>query len=132
MATDLQSHEEVGLSELLGGILDDMRELLKQQLALFRVEVRRDFAKTKVAAALVGGGAALAGLAVLLFSLMLVYLLNLALPLWASFGIVGLALGGIGAALTCAGIQRFRSFNPLPDESARALVENVQCLTNPK
>jgi uncharacterized membrane protein YqjE len=134
MATDLQEHHDVSMSELMTGIMDDVQELLKQQLALFKVELQRDLARTKDAGILVGVGAGLAAVATLLISLMLVYLLSWSvpsLPLWACFGIVGAALAAAGAAFVATGVQRLHSFNPLPDQSVRALVENVQCVTNP-
>lgn len=133
MATDLQEHQEIGLSGLMSSILDDVQELLKQQLTLFKVELQRDLARTRDAGTIVGVGAGLTALAALLLSLMLVYLLSWSvpsLPLWACFGIVGAALAAAGIVVVAVGVQRFRSFNPLPDQSVRALVENVQCLTN--
>ena len=54
------------------------------------------------------------------------------LRLWASYGIVGGALAVLGAVLVLIGIQRFQSFNPLPDQSVEAIKENVRWMTNPK
>ena len=54
------------------------------------------------------------------------------LPLWASFLIVGGAFAVLSAVLIGVGIQRFRSFNPLPDQSVEAFKENVRWMTNPK
>jgi hypothetical protein len=54
------------------------------------------------------------------------------LPLWGSYGIVGGVLAVIGGILVAAGSAKFRSFNPLPDESAQALQENVRWIAKPK
>ncbi|MFL5342887.1 MAG: phage holin family protein [Gemmataceae bacterium] len=138
MSSNLQTHPEVGadpgLSALLTGIFHDIQELLKQQMQLFKHEVSADVKNTAEAAIsmVVGGAVALVGGAMLCF--MLVYILHeLAhLPLWGSFGLVGLAFLVIGAALALYGRSRFRSFNPLPDESLAALKENLEWTTKPR
>ena len=138
MSTNLQTHPEVGadpgLSSLLTGIFHDIQELLKQQMVLFKHEVSADVKKTAEAAIsmVVGGAVALGGLGMLCF--MLVYILHeLAhLPVWGSFGLVGLVMLLIGAGLTYYGRSRFRSFNPLPEESLAALKENLEWTTKPR
>lgn len=134
MATDLRNGPQPGVTALVTGIVHDVQELLAQQLALFKHEIESDFARTKEAAIslFVGLGIALVGSALLF--LMLVHLLQWAteLPLWACYGLVGGGLAVLGGALFYLGKKKFEAFNPLPDESVRALKENVQCLTNPK
>ena len=127
-----------GVAPLVAGIVDDLQELLKQNLTLFKVEVREDLKKTKEAAAALGVGVGLAVVGALHLTLMLVFLLWWAfdpratsgLPLWACFAIVGGAFAGIGFALYLRGKKKLESFNPLPDETAQALKENVQWIKN--
>jgi uncharacterized membrane protein YqjE len=123
------------MAPLVAGIIDDLQELIKQNLALFKVEVREDVKKTKEAAGALGVGIGLAVVGGLHLSLMLVFLLwwvsdttthAAGLPLWACFGIVGGLFAGVGLALFLRGKKKLASFNPLPDESAEALKENVQ------
>jgi len=128
------------VAPLVAGIVDDLQELLKQNLTLFKVEVREDFKKTKEAAAALGVGIGLAVVGALHLTLMLVFLLWWAfdpaaraasgLPLWVCFAIVGGAFAGIGFALFMRGKKKLDSFNPLPDETAQALKENVQWIKN--
>lgn len=54
------------------------------------------------------------------------------LSVWASYGVVGGAFVVLAAVLVGVGIQRFRSFNPMPDQSVEAFKENVRWMTNPK
>jgi hypothetical protein len=54
------------------------------------------------------------------------------LPLWACFGIVGLVFGVVGGALVTSGIRKFQSNNPLPDQTAQTIKENVQWIANSK
>jgi len=128
------------MAPLVTGIIDDLQELIKQNLALFKVEVREDFKKTREAAAALGVGVGLAVVGALHLTLMLVYLLWWAfdpaarsasgLPLWVCFAIVGGVFLGVGAALTFRGKKKLDSFNPLPDQTADALKENVQWIKN--
>jgi hypothetical protein len=126
---------ERGLSDLVSGILNDGQELLKQQLNLFKAEVKSDFEKTREASIplFIGIGVGLNG--ALLLSFMLVYLLQWLfpnVPLFCWFGLVGILGVGGGWALFHAGKTKMASFNPLPDQSAQALKENVQWIMNPK
>src|SRR5437868_2629597 len=138
MSTNVQMHPETGadpgLSTLLTGIFHDIQELLKQQMRLVKAEVSSDVKKTAEAAIsmVVGAAVALGGLGMLCF--MLVYILHelVHLSLWGSFGLVGLGMLLIGAGLTLYGRNKFRSFNPLPDESLAALRENLEWTTKPR
>jgi hypothetical protein len=139
MAVDMQTgHEpytangrESSMTGLVAGIIDDFQRLMEQQLRLLRREVQDDFGKTLEALTMLAVGGALAAVAGILVAFALAHGLNAAypdLPLWGAYAIVGGGLALIGGALLYAGTKRFESFNPLPDESAQALKENVQCL----
>jgi hypothetical protein len=123
------------VTRVVAGIINDAQELMKQQFALFKHEVKEDLRKTKEATLAIGIGATVVGLGVLLLCFGLVWLLNwaaAALPLWVCFAIIGGALAIIGAILLAAGKKKLGSINPLPGESAQALKENVQWSMNPK
>jgi len=135
MATDTQTGPEPRLSELITGIVSDAEELVKQQLALFKTEVREEVRKTKEAALSLAGGAFVAVLGIVLFAFGIVYLLAWAfpaVPLWGWFLIVGAVLAGAGLALFWEGKTRLDSLHPVPEQSAQALKENVQWLMNSK
>jgi thiamine transporter ThiT len=119
---------------LVSGILRDAQDLVKQQVALVRAELKADFQRSVRAATLLAVGALALVPAAFLLCNMLVYLLHelAGLSLWASYGIVGGAFALLGAVLVAVGVQRFRSFNPLPDQSVEAIKENVRWMTNPK
>jgi hypothetical protein len=134
MPDDTHITSEASVTSLVRGIVNDAQELFRQQLALFKAEFREDMRKTREAALslVVGVGIAFFGVFLLLFAL--VYLLSWAgeLPLWASFAIFGGIVLAVGLGLIYVGKKRFESFNPLPDQSAQALRENVQWITNRK
>lgn len=131
---------DASMTSLVAGIVGDAQELLKQQLALFQAEIKDDLQKTKEAAISLAIGAGVAVVGGLLLCFMLVHLIDWAvpalggpaLPLWVSFGLVGGAFTLVGGAFVYAGIRKFRSFNPLPDQSVDAMKENVQWIVNRK
>lgn len=142
MANNTQTAPEPGLTgpepsmtNLVTGIIHDTQDLIKQQLALFKHEVKADLTKTKDAAISIGIGIGVILLGGIFLCLMVVELLVWAfprLPMWGSYAIVGGALVVIGVLLLYVGKAKMQSFNPLPDESVGALKENVQWIMKPK
>jgi len=135
MSTAVKTPPEPNVRDLVGGILQDAETLLGQQLEMFKAEVRADLERTARASCLFGVGLGVCLTGVILLAFTAVYLLAEAAPglsLGACFGIVTVVVVGIGAALLAWAVQLFRSFNPLPNESAAALQENVECLTHPE
>jgi hypothetical protein len=135
MATDIYKPDsDESMTKLISGIISDAQELVRQQLAMFRTELKHDVRRTKQALVALVIGLALVSVGATLLCFMAVYGLEAAfeLPLWACFGIVGglLALGG-GLAFYSA-LRQFNEFNPLPDESAQALKENMQWISQPR
>src|SRR5262245_32713060 len=135
MATDLQTHTEPSLTDLLKGVIDDIQDLTRQQFALLTQELREDMRKSRRAAMPMLVGLIVAFIGVLVLGHGLALLLNWifpGLPVWAAYIIVGALTVGTGVALFFAGEKQFEKFNPLPDRTLEALKENVECLTNPK
>jgi hypothetical protein len=134
MATDVHNSSEPSVTSLVTGIVHDAQELLKQQVALLKHEMREDLRKTRDAGLALLGGVAVAAVGGLMLCWMLAYLLHevAGLSRWGSCGIVGGVFAVLGAILIVAGKKKFDSFNPLPDETAEALKENVQWIVKPK
>jgi uncharacterized membrane protein YqjE len=135
MATDTyKSESDTSMTQLVSGIISDAQELLKQQLAMFRTELKEDVRRTKQALIALVCGVALAAVGALLLCFMAVYGLEAAfdLPLWGCFGIVGGLLAVAGGVAFYSAVRQFNEFNPLPDESAQALKENVQWISQPR
>jgi hypothetical protein len=59
--------------------------------------------------------------------LLLFWLTNETLPLWACFGIFGVVFLLVGGGATYTAVQKFRDAASLP-ESTAAMKENVACL----
>src|SRR5438445_13196616 len=102
MANDLQTGTEPSLTGLVTGIIHDAQDLLKQQIALFKQEIKDDVRKTKEAVLSLSVGLGILMVGGLLWCLMLVHLLEWAfpgLPLWSCYGIVGLVFAAWRGAL---------------------------------
>jgi hypothetical protein len=144
MATEVQNQSDTSVATLVSGIVTDVQDLIKQQLQLTRKEIESDFRKTREAASML-----VVGLGVLFFGgvalcLMLAHLIHhltlpagqvssfdpAAIPLWGCYGIVAAVFLVVGGGLAFAGKKKFDSFNPLPDESAQVLKENVEWIAN--
>lgn len=135
MITDAKTENETSVTTLVSGIISDAQELLKQQVELFKEEVREDLRKTREAGTVLGLGLGVGLVGAILLGLMLVQLLAWADPaitLWGCYAICGGAIFAIGIGLCCAGVAKFNAINPMPKNSAQALKENVQWITNPK
>jgi len=134
------------MASLVGGIVSDVQDLIKQQLELTRKEIEADLRKTRDAASLLFAGIGIALFGCFAFCLMLAHLIHqlttpenlralqdpAAIPLWGCYGIVTVVLLAAGGGLAFAGKKKFDSFNPLPDESAQVLKENIEWIANKK
>jgi hypothetical protein len=134
MATDVTDNN-ASVTGLVSGIIDDTQRLFKQQAELLKADLRKDIKEAKEAGVAMITAGALLGSGGLLLLFMLVHLLSWAipqLPLWGSFGIVGGVLAAAGGIAFYQGREKLEHLNPLPENSAQALQENLQWKTNPK
>ena len=100
MARDAQRIPKPSLVSLLRGLVDDAKELVIGQYELRRYQTLRQIAKAKAVAIWTGIGIVFAGIGTILIALMIVHVLHeiLDLPLWGSYGIVGIVLIAVGGA----------------------------------
>src|SRR5205085_2240541 len=80
MATDLQTHNEPSLTNLVKGVIDDVQSLTKQQFALLKQELKEDMTKTRKAAMPMVVGLIVAFIGVLLLGHGLALLLHWIFP----------------------------------------------------
>lgn len=142
MATEVQTPPDTGIGSLIKGIVNDFRDLIKQQFQFARTELKTDLKKTADASRLLAIGAGMAFLGTVVLVLMLVHLLHwltsptgadpAGLPLWACYGIVGGLIMATGVIMILMGKEKFASFNPLPDQTLQTVKENLEWKTNSK
>jgi len=114
--------------DLVGGILDDARALMRQEAQLFKDEVKLELSKAGRAASGFGVGAVLGGVGALFLLLMLVHGLHewFEWPLWVCYGLVGAAVTGSGIALIVRARSLVDSVHTTPLRSLHTMKENVQ------
>jgi flagellar biosynthesis protein FliR len=125
MPNEPEIRPEATVLELVSGIILDVHVLIRQQLALFQLDIRGEIGRAVRAGSLVTVGLAVAVIGSGLLCVMLVHLLARmapGLPLWGCYGIVGSPVALLGGVLCMAGIQRLRHFPLLtvePDHNHR-------------
>jgi Putative Actinobacterial Holin-X, holin superfamily III len=132
MAEHVQT-EGPNMTALVGGIIQDAQQLIRQEITLARSELKQEWTKAKdsAVAMTIGGVVALVG--VFHLSLGLVYLLHwvsgapdaAAVPLWGWFLIVGGVVTIIGAALLYRGISKAGEIQVPPKQTADSLQEII-------
>jgi hypothetical protein len=115
------------------GIGGDVHLIIKQQLALFRAELKQDLHKTKETLVSLVCGVVLLLLGSALLCLTVVHLLEWAfrpqLELWVCYLIVGSVAVVIGGVLRYYGRTRFRSL--IAEESVQYIEEKLELKTKP-
>jgi len=132
--------EEASMTSLLRGIINDIGDLIRQELRFARTEIKSDVRKTTRACAVLALGVGAACLGVVLVALMLVHLIHTlsgagdsaTIPLWGCYGIVAAVFLAVGTGVAYVGYKTLQSFNPLPDETAKSVKENVEWIMNSK
>jgi len=133
MITEVQDHPEAGVSSLVGGIVEDFRDLVHQELLLARQKISEDLRKTREASLFWGCGLGVIFLAGVAFSLMLANLIHVAstpgggdpaaIPMWACHGIVGFLLAIVGGILVAMGQKKFESIHLVDNQIGQAVKE---------
>ncbi|HEV8711676.1 MAG TPA: phage holin family protein [Candidatus Binatia bacterium] len=118
---------EPSLAALIGGIINDARDLLLQEFTMAKLEIQDELRKTKTAVVSLGIGIGISAVGGLLLILMLVHLLHAltALPLWGCYGIVGGILLLSGLVVLYTGKKTAEEIEVVP-ETVETLKENVK------
>jgi hypothetical protein len=117
------------IPELVAGAIRDAQDLIRQEIAIARAEMRDEVARLKTGVAALAG-AAVAGIFALLFLLLtLAWGLAAAFgwPAWAGFAIVTLLLGAAAAILAMVGRGRLAADRHMP-KTVDTIKENAEWL----
>jgi hypothetical protein len=140
MANEVHAPEEQSLAALLKGIISDVGDLIRHEIRFARTELKSDVRKVSRAGAALALGAGAVALGVVFAALMLVYLIHTlsgapdsaSIPLWGCYGIVAAVFLVVGAGLSFVGYNALQKVNPLPDQTAQSVKENVEWIMNSK
>lgn len=118
------------LGEIVRELAADAKQLVRQQVELFRAEAGQELRKAGGAAACVAAGGGLAAAGGFLAGLAAARGLSrvTGLPLGWGYALAAAGLGAAGAKLLLAGRDGFAALRPLP-ETTDALGENLEWLT---
>jgi len=129
-----QTGSEPTVTSLLSGIVNDAQELIKQQLDLFKHELKDDVKRAQEGLPVLGVGVSMAMATVFLLGITVALLLSWAfpaLPYWGSFAIVTVVFAVAGCVLLYFAKKNLESL-PMSREAMKATEENVEWLTKPK
>jgi hypothetical protein len=121
------AQQSESLTGLLRGALDDVRDLIREEVALARAELRYEVGKATSAGIQFGIAAValwFAGMFVLIAAALGIAQL-LGWPAWAGFITVGVLLGIVGLVAAMSGRRAVRAVQPLP-RTVGTIKENFQ------
>jgi MFS family permease len=126
MNPHVTQHESIG--SLVRGILTDLRTLVREEIALARVEIREQAGRARGAAVSFGIAAAalLFGGAFLLVALATAIADLLNWPVWAGFLVVAVVLSLIGFVTLASGRKKLQSVHAIPEETISTVKENSE------
>ena len=123
MLDEIKHDIDSNVMPLLGGIIEDSKLLLMQELALIKSDIREQSAKAKTMAISLAIGGALALVGGMLLGMGFAHLLASIFPvlaLWQCYGLMGILFGAIGFGI----IHNYGQFSPesqeTPDSKARS------------
>jgi hypothetical protein len=114
------------LGDLFGSLTEDLSRLVHSEMELARTELRDEAVKAGRAAGLLGSGAAIGYLALLLLFFAAAWGLAEVVDAGWAFLIVGLVAGAAAVVLALTGRDRLRRVHPMPDQTVETLKEDAQ------
>lgn len=118
------------VGDLLGNVTSDLSKLMRQEVALAKVELKEEAAKAGKASGLLGGAGAVGYLVLVFLSLALMFALDNAMGIgWAAL-ITAVILGIVAAVLFVVGRGQLKQLNPKPEQTVETLKEDVQWAKN--
>lgn len=123
-----ERERETSVSTLVSGIVSDVQDLARKEIALARQEIKEDLNEAKDAAVKLGisGGVLAVGGLFLLVTLALGLADLLDWPAWAGFGVVGLVFAVVGFFLFSSAQKQAKELKPMPEKTIETMKENVE------
>jgi hypothetical protein len=131
MENEFQHASESSLVALVGGIMNDAKDLLVQEWTMTRLKVQEKLRKAKTVAIALGIGIGVVAVGGMLLMLMLVHVLVAftEIPLWECYGLVGSGLVVLGAVLLTVGKHQAEKLAVVPQQTLETMKETAHWLT---
>jgi uncharacterized membrane protein YqjE len=118
------------VGDLLSEVTGDLSKLMRQEVALAKVELKEEATKAGKASGILGGAGAVGYLVLVFLSLALMFALDELMPIgWAAL-ITAVILGVVAAVLFVVGRNKLKQVNPKPEQTVETLKEDVQWAKN--
>lgn len=118
------------VGELLGEVTGDLSKLMRQEVALAKVELKEEATKAGKASGVLGGAGAVGYLVLVFLSLALMFALDNVMGIgWAAL-LTAVLLGIVAAVLFVVGRNKLKQVNPKPEQTVETLKEDVQWAKN--
>ena len=116
------------LTGTIGKIVDDVRELFREEVALARAELRQEIGELSAAAIRFAGGAAAAGFAVLFLLLGIAqgFAMLVHWPVWAGYLTMAVLLGLAAAVAVQSARAKARTVAAIPPQTVETLKETKE------
>lgn len=116
------------IGSLLRGVLMDVRTLIREEIALARVEIREQAGRARAAAVSFGiAAAALAFGGIFLLIACAIAIADLfEWPIWAGFLTVAVLLSLVGVVTLASGRRQLQNVHAVPQETISTLKENSE------
>jgi len=127
MEPETHANSKPAIGSLVSGIINDAKDLFSQELRLAKKEFSEEIKKTTSAISAIAAGLFVLAVGVGLLLLMAVHLIEATteIPLWGCYGIVGVVVAIIGIICLMVGKNRTRDVDFKPEETARAVKEDI-------
>lgn len=119
-----EQQESVG--SLLSGIIQDLQEMVRGEVALARTELREDAMGMGRGVATIAAGALVGVTGFIFLMLGATYLLNKWVQMWIAAAIVGVVLAVIAAIFITKGRSTLRASNLKPEQTINSLKEDKE------
>lgn len=125
--------DDTSLSTLLGGIVNDLQDLLEDHLHLMKLEIEEDFQKSKDAMVPMAIGDSLLVAAFILLMAMMIGWLHWLMPTIPWFGwsgIVAVVTAALGGLFLLVARRKWRLVNPIPERTLRTVKKTIQSIND--
>jgi Flp pilus assembly protein protease CpaA len=127
MRPDAPREADRPIGELLRELGDEIATLVRQEIALAKVEIAEKARPAAVSVGMFGGTPLFALGAFGALTAFLIALIALAVPLWASALIVTVVYGIVAGVLAMTGKKKFQEAAPLvPEQTAQTVKEDIE------
>lgn len=114
------------IGELFGELAQEVGSLVRQEIALAKVEMSGKAAEAGKSAGMVAAGGTLAHAGLLAVIAGAILALGTLIPLWVAALVVGAVVLAVGAALASKHVKVLKSLDPAPRETLQTLKEDAR------